>query len=177
MNLGAPRLTRPCLISLHCLILRRKTKAGDNGRSAEKAPNNPNNDSFRIYRCRETPNHSAGEQEELLPVKNKQLFSLMRQAAIVSPLCSISSQLTTTPHMSDANIGLHQCRNIKTNPKTETNKYQTSKKKTTKKKLLFSASVADKDHWVIVHLRTTSWVTLEAPTLLKTWRYGGQDST
>lgn len=47
-----------------------------------KGPNNHNNDSFRIYRCRETPNHSANEQEELLPVKNKQLFSLMRQETL-----------------------------------------------------------------------------------------------
>lgn len=37
--------------------------------------------------------------------------------------------------------------------------------------MLFSASVADRDHWVIVHLRNTSWVTLEALKLVKTWRY------
>lgn len=39
------------------------------------------------------------------------------------------------------------------------------------KKTLFSASVADRDHWVIVHLHDTSWVTLEALKLVKTWRY------
>lgn len=85
MNLGAPRLTQPCHVSLHCLRLRRKTKAGDNGRSPEKAPNDHNNDSFRIYRCRETPYRSANEQEELLPVKNKQLLSLMRQEPLFLP--------------------------------------------------------------------------------------------
>lgn len=60
--------------------------------------------------------------------------------------------------MSDANVGIISVKTKrqtqKVNKKSEKNKYQTSKK--TKIKLLFSASVGDKDHWVIVHLRTTS---------------------
>lgn len=55
MNLGAPQRTQPRHVSLHCLIRRSKTKAGDNGRSPQKAPNNHNSDSFHIYRCGETP--------------------------------------------------------------------------------------------------------------------------
>lgn len=147
MNLGVARLTRPCHVSLYCLILRRKTKAGDNGRSPKKAPNNHNSDSIRIYCCRETPNHSANGQEELLPVKNKQLFSLMRQEALFLPFgrydCSQKRPLTC-----QMLTQLHQCQNTETNPKTA-QKYQS-------KKMLFSASVADRDQWVIAHLRNTS---------------------
>lgn len=36
--------------------------------------------------------------------------------------------------------------------------------------MLFSASVADRDHWVIVHLRNTSWATLESLKWVQTWR-------
>lgn len=174
MNLGAPRPTQPCRVSRHCLIARRKTKAGDNGRSAEKAPNNPNNDSFRIYRCGETPNHSAGEAGRAAPCKEQTALQLNEAAAIVSPLWSISPRLKTTPRMSDANMGIISVKTKRQTPKVnKKNKYQTSKKKN----LLFSASVGDKDHWVIVHLHTTSWVALEASMRVKTWRYGGQDST
>lgn len=84
-----------------------------------------------VFIAAERPLTTApARQEELLPVKNKQLFSLMRQRPLFSPLWSISPRLKTTPRMSDANMGIISVKSKRQTQKlNEKNKYQTSEKK------------------------------------------------